>query len=192
MVRVPVRLGADPDRLGDPVDVVEVGDHLDGVVDRRVREPVGAQPVDLSLSDGGRLERQVDREVAERPQARVEAGLPVVVRSVFRELVVCALCTEVVGMRPRSVVALVRRGDDHGEELPFGPGQLAGAEHDRLVELHRLAQNRRAEAHRLDDVEDLAGPLDRRVVLDAQLAGRLVHVDQPQVGHGQRLCPTTV
>ena len=36
----------------------------------------------------------------------------------------------------------------------------------------------------LHDVEDLAGPLDRRLVLLARDARRLADVDEPQVGHG--------
>jgi hypothetical protein len=53
-------------------------------VDRLVREPDGAEPVDLGDVDRGRLERQVDREVAERPGPGVEPGVPVVVGRVSR------------------------------------------------------------------------------------------------------------
>ncbi len=56
--------------------------------------------------------RQLHGEVAERPLARREVGLAIVVHRVLSGLVVCALCTEVVGMCRRSVVAaLLGRGD---------------------------------------------------------------------------------
>jgi hypothetical protein len=87
----------------------DLGDHLDRVVDRGVVEAGSAQRVDLLPADRRGPHRQLDREVAERARARVESRLPVVVGRVSRELVVGALCTEVVCMRNRSVVAVVLR-----------------------------------------------------------------------------------
>jgi flagellar biosynthesis GTPase FlhF len=86
-------------------------------------------------------------------------------------------------MRVNSVVAVVRAGDDDGEELAFRTRKLRGPEHDRPVEGHRFAQHTRAKAHRLDDVEDLPGALDRRVVLRAKRARRFAFLDQAEVGH---------
>jgi hypothetical protein len=63
--------------------------------------------------------RQMDGEVAKRAHVLLEVGLPVVVRCVLRELVWCALGTEVVGMRLNSVVAVVGARDDHREEFPL-------------------------------------------------------------------------
>jgi hypothetical protein len=51
-------------------------------------------------------------------------------RGVCGKLVWGALGTDVAGMRLDSVVALVRPGDDDGEELAVGAGQLGAAEHD--------------------------------------------------------------
>jgi len=53
-------------------------------VDRRVGEPGGTKPFDLAPVDAGRLERQVEGEVAERPEPRIEPGRPVVVGRVSR------------------------------------------------------------------------------------------------------------
>jgi hypothetical protein len=53
-------------------------------VDARVGEPGLAQPVDSGVVDRGRLERQVDREVAEGAQPRVEPRLAIVVGRVSR------------------------------------------------------------------------------------------------------------
>jgi hypothetical protein len=77
-------------------------------VDRLVAPAVPAERVDIGLLGRGRDERQLDREVAERPDGRRQLGLPVVVRGVVCEPVCCALGTEVVGVRADSVVAVVR------------------------------------------------------------------------------------
>src|SRR5262245_731345 len=86
-------------------------------------------------------------------------------------------------MRAYSVVAVVRPRDDDREELALLPRERARLEHDLLVELDRALEHRRAQAHRLDDVEDLAGAPDCGLVLLLQPAGRLVDVDQAEVGH---------
>ncbi len=65
--------------------------------------------------------RQLHGEVAEGALARREARLAVVVHRVLSGLVVCALGTEVVGMRRRSVAAeLLGRGDGR-EQLALLP-----------------------------------------------------------------------
>jgi len=56
-------------------------------------------------------------EVAERALTRRELRLPVVVRGVSRKLVCGALGTEVVGVRARSVVAVLLGRGDGREEL---------------------------------------------------------------------------
>jgi hypothetical protein len=71
-VRGPVGLGLGPDRFGDPVDVVEVRDHLDRVVDRDIVEPDRAQRVGFGRADRGGIEGQLPRVVAERPRARIQ------------------------------------------------------------------------------------------------------------------------
>jgi hypothetical protein len=152
-------------------------------VDRGVAPPLAAQTCDFCLAYGTGLVRQKHGEVAERADPGLELRLPVVVSGVLRELVCCALGTEVVGMRTNSIMAVVRARNDDGEELSLGAGKLRRAEHDRLVEPHRGAQNPGVERHRLDDVEDLARSPDRGVVLALELAGRLLFVDQPKVRH---------
>jgi hypothetical protein len=68
--------------------------------------------------------RQSDREVAERPNPRVEIGVSVVVSGVLGQLLGCALGTEVVCVRVNSVMAVIRAGDDDGEKLPLGTRKL--------------------------------------------------------------------
>jgi hypothetical protein len=65
--------------------------------------------------------RQAHREVAQRTSPRLQVGLTVVVRGVLRQLLGCALSTEVVCVRVNSVVAVIGARDDDGEELALGP-----------------------------------------------------------------------
>ena len=116
LVRLPVGLGIGADRFGNPVEVVEVGDHLDRVVDRGVVEPDRTEPVRLGRPHRGGVERQLSRVVAKRSGAHIEIGCePIIVFGVVGEFFWCALGTEVVGVRPSSVVAIVRRRDDRRE-----------------------------------------------------------------------------
>ena len=75
------------------------------------------QSVDVRLAYLCCAVRQLDREVAQRPLARREVGLPVVVLRMLCDLGVCALCTEVVGMCDRSVVAALLGRRDGREQL---------------------------------------------------------------------------
>ena len=106
----PLGLVVDSDPVRHASDVVEVADHLDRVRDLGVGQPFGAQGLDVGLVDLGGERRQLHREVAERTFARREVRLAIVVHRVVSRLVVCALGTEVVGMRRRSVATeLLRR-----------------------------------------------------------------------------------
>jgi hypothetical protein len=89
-------------------------------VNRRVVPAVCPQVLDAGGRNPGRRRRQQNREVAERPDPRLEIGLPIVVGRVGRKLVWCALSTEVVGVGVNSVVAVVRARDDDGEKLALG------------------------------------------------------------------------
>jgi hypothetical protein len=65
-------------------------------VDGDVVESDGAERVRLGAAGAGGLERELDRELAERARASVEVGLAEVVLGVGGEPLVCALGTEVV------------------------------------------------------------------------------------------------
>ena len=92
-------------------------------MDRSVVPAVRSKRVGVLEPDGGGDRRQLDGVVTQRTHARLEIGLPVVVRRMSRQLLVCALCTEVVCMSKRSVVALVHPRRHRREELTLGPGQ---------------------------------------------------------------------
>ena len=72
------------DGVGNPVDVVEVRDHLDGVVDRAVAPAVAPELIDVRLTDCGRLVGDLGGEIAQRAQARLEVRRAVVVGGVLR------------------------------------------------------------------------------------------------------------
>lgn len=181
---VPLGLGVGADAFGHAVDVVEVRDHLDGVVDRGIVETHGPQRVGLGRADLRRRDGERACVVTQRPGARVEIGsTSVVVFGVVGELAWGALGTEVVGMRAASVVALVGRGDDRCQQLALLSREPGRAEHDRLVELHGTLQHAGAEAHRADDVVHLAGTRDGGRVLLCEWALCVVRVDQIEVCH---------
>ncbi len=153
-------------------------------MDACIAPVVASKALGVSLRDRSRLVGELHSEVAQGSNPRLEIRFPVVVGGVLGLLVWGALGTEVVGMRLNSVVTVVRPRDDDGEELAVGAGQLGATEHDVPVEAHRRAQHSRAQAHGLDDVEDLACPSTGGGVLARELAGRLVLPDQPYVRHG--------
>jgi len=72
LFRRPVTLELHAEPIGDPVDVVVVGDDLVGVDDRAVLEAVRAQPVEIFLEDLGGSERQLAGVLEERREPRRE------------------------------------------------------------------------------------------------------------------------
>jgi hypothetical protein len=77
-------------------------------VDARVAPALAAESLDVRQANSSRLVGDLDREVAERPDARLEVRPPVVVGRVLCQLFRGALGTEVVGVRAYSVVTVVR------------------------------------------------------------------------------------
>jgi hypothetical protein len=65
--------------------------------------------------------RQARREIAQRTDPRLKVSLSVVVRGVLRQILGCALGTEVVCVGVNSVMAVVRARDDDGEKLGLVP-----------------------------------------------------------------------
>ena len=92
-------------------------------MDRGIVPAVCPENAYIPGSDGCRSRGQLDGEVAQSAQTRLEICLPVVVCRVLRELLVCALCTEVVCVRDRSVVTVVVPRGDGGEQFPLRTGQ---------------------------------------------------------------------
>jgi hypothetical protein len=93
-------------------------------VDGRVAPAELAHALDVVRADGGWRVRDLDREVAQYADARLEVRLSIVVRGVLCELVRCALGTEVVCVRADSVVAVVGAGNDDREQLALDAREL--------------------------------------------------------------------
>ena len=90
-------------------------------MDGRVVPTVCAELVGVGRPDGNRCPGELDRIVAQRAYGRGEVRGPVVVGCVLRDRFGCALGTEVVGVGPDSVVAVVLTRDDDGEQLTLLP-----------------------------------------------------------------------
>ncbi len=99
LLAVPLGLALDAHAFGDPVDVVEERDDLNGVVDGGVVPAVAAKEIGILTADLRGRRGELDGVVAERADAWLEIGLPVVVLRVLGQLLGCALCTEVVCVR---------------------------------------------------------------------------------------------
>ena len=111
------------DRIGDAVDVVEVGDHLDRVVDRVVVEASRAQGLHVGLGHLGGPQGELLRVLAERSVRLGEPSAAPVGLYGRQELGALRLgelgelITEVPGVRERSVVTVVQATDHRREEL---------------------------------------------------------------------------
>lgn len=91
--------------------------------------------------------------------------------------------TEILPVSLRSVEAVVGARDDGGQEFALEATERRLAEHRGLVEPHRGLERARVRGHQADDAEDAAGALDRGVEHALQRTGRLVVLDESDVGH---------
>lgn len=150
--------------LGDPVDVIEIGHYLGGVVNGHVIEASSAEfgePFRTTLS---RCARQFLRETAEGGITVAKPGVTPVAGDVrhkrvcrggiSRESEVVDLGTEVVGMGPYSVNAVISCRDDNSEKFTTATTEWGRAVHEGAVERHRGSENRRILTHDADDVPD--------------------------------------
>lgn len=152
-------------------------------MDGSVVEAVGPQRLHIGGRDRGGRAGQLRREVAERPRPWLECRCAVIDLDLLDELEWGALCTEVVAVRLYSVVAVVLARHNDREQLPLHASESGRPEHDLPIQAHRLPENGRAQAHRLEDVEDLSRTGDRGVVLLLEQPVCRIDVDQAQERH---------
>lgn len=115
----------DVERVGDAVDVVEIGGDLGSVVDGAVVEADGAQLRDVGFPHLGErvgelFGKRTEGGVGQRQLGLAPVGGDLVDKTVRRGLVgelevTDDLGTEVVSVSPRSVDAAVSSRDDHGD-----------------------------------------------------------------------------
>lgn len=184
-------LGLYAEPIRDSGDVVEIANHLSGIVDGAVVEAMATQLVDVALPTVVRVVGQLLRVSAERfiggvefrappvPSNGVDEGVPLGVP--LEQLL--DLGTEVMRVRLRSVEAVSSLGGDYREHLALPPGQRRGAEHDGAVELHRRVHRARVLAHDVDDVPHPAGSLERVVEELLEEAACLADRHLFDVGH---------
>jgi hypothetical protein len=114
----------------DPVDVVEVRDHLDGVVDGAIVEAMTSQNIKVGFADAAGRLGQLDGIVAKSAVGRGEVGGRVINFDGLDEGVVLDLGPEVLRVGERSVMAIVDAGDNGGNEFAVKAAQGRRFVHD--------------------------------------------------------------
>lgn len=112
-----------PQTLGDPIDVVEIGDHLRCAGNALVVEPGVSKNDDVCDSDGGWCPRQLLGVFAQGDICGVESRGPPIQCDPVGQLLVFDLIPEIVQMCRYSVVTLVHLRCHHGHHLPLGTGE---------------------------------------------------------------------
>jgi len=184
-------LGLDAETIRDTGDVVEIADHLNGVVYRPVVEAVAAERVDVRSDHVLGVMGELRREGAQRTVGLAELGVAPVARDgVDVGIRVCRvrnlvsdLFPEVVGVRLRSVVAVLLARRHGGEHLALGPGQWRLGEHDRPVEEHAVPQGERVDAHDVKNVPEASRSLDRGIELALEDSRGLANGNLPYERH---------
>jgi hypothetical protein len=109
----------DAQGVGHAVDVIEIGNDLDGVQNVAVAEPVLAEGVDVLPADGRGCSRDEVGEICQGLAARRELGLQIVLPGVFGQFRVTAFSTEILPVSFRSIEAVVGPGNHDGHQFAF-------------------------------------------------------------------------
>src|SRR5438094_5611455 len=157
-----LRFGIDSQSVGDAVDVVEVGDHLDHVEDIAVGEPVPAQGLEVLRADGGRSARHKLGEFRKRLLVRREFGELIFLFTLFGQLSVFRFPTEILSVRLDSIEAMV------GQETTVA--SISRSARDRpdgpcIVARYRSIEARKAAGFKLCTLRMLKTLLARRTAL---------------------------
>jgi hypothetical protein len=92
------RLRVDAQRVRNAVDVIEVGNHLHGVQDIPIAEPVLAQGAEVLDANGGGRARQEFRESGKRFLAWREPGAEIILLDAVGQLGVTDFLTEILSV----------------------------------------------------------------------------------------------
>jgi len=92
------RLGVDAQRVGNAVNVIEVGDHLHGVQDIPIAQPVFAQGGEILGANGGGRARQEFRKSGERFLAWREPGAEIILLDAFGQFGITDFLTEILSV----------------------------------------------------------------------------------------------
>ena len=113
-------LGINTQSVSDSIDVIEVGNHLNGVQDVAIRESVFPQSFYIPAADGGRRPRHPHGEPAQRLLPGGKLGQPVIMLDVLGQLLVPCFPTEILPVGFDSIKAVVGPGDHRGQHFAFG------------------------------------------------------------------------
>ena len=114
------RLRVNTQGVGDPIDVVEVGNDLHGVQDVAVGESVFPQGFYIRGADGSGRARHLHGEPAQRLLPGGKPGAAVIMLDALGQLFLPCFPTEILPVRFDSIKALVGPGDHRGQHFPFG------------------------------------------------------------------------
>ncbi len=114
------RLGVNAQRIGNSIDVVEVGNDLDGVQDVAVRESKFAQAFHFLAAHRSGRARHLHGELAQRLLAGGKSRPAVIMLDVLGQLFVSCFLTEILPVRFDSIEAVVGLGDNRGQHFAFG------------------------------------------------------------------------
>ena len=128
--------GIDAQRVGNAVDVIEVGNHLDRIENVAVIKPVLTEGVDILFADGGRSSGHQIGEFCQGLAARRKLCTDIVALDLFGQLWVTAFPTEILSVSFDSIEAVVGPGDNDGQQLALGARQPGGSVHGGQVQAH--------------------------------------------------------
>jgi hypothetical protein len=114
------RFGVNAQGVGNSIDVVEVGNNLDGVQDVAVRESEYAQAFHFSAAHRSGRARHPHGELAQRLLAGGKFRPAVIMLDVLGQLFVPCFLTEILPVRFDSIEAVVGLGDNRGQHFAFG------------------------------------------------------------------------
>lgn len=160
------RLWIDAQGVGDPVDVVKVGDHLDRVQNVAIAQTVLAKSLELFRPDRRGFARKELGKSGKRDFAWRKASAEIIVFNLFGEFGVSGFMTEILSVGFDSIKAVVSPGDNRGEQLALGAREAGRPAHGREVELHRSAKSARVQALNPNNVKDPPRPVHSLVVFD--------------------------
>src|SRR4030095_5716921 len=87
------------------------------------------------------------------------------------------LCPEVMGMRPYSIDAAIRRRDHHCKHLSLDPTERRWTIQNRKINLHRSFQHLWILTHDPDNVPDAPGPFDGGIIFGFELSRGLFRLN---------------
>jgi hypothetical protein len=128
--------GVDAERVGDAIDVIEIGDDFDGVEDIAVAQAMQAQRLEVLGAEGRGGARHHLRKFAQGLLARSELGTVVVVLDVLGQLLILRLGTEILSVSFDSIEAVIGPGNHRRQHFALGAGEAGRAKHRSAIHLH--------------------------------------------------------